>query len=132
MHNTPDEIKRNIVTCMELNMEKFMPGATQKALGDALAIIQQLQDENAQQARCIENMTDKLNAMNDEVAKLQAERDSLVADVRMEGGLCSICMHADEMAHSESCKDCNALVETDHCNWEWRGVQKEDSDDGKE
>lgn len=32
---------------------------------DALAYIQQLESDNAQQARCIENLTDKLNATND-------------------------------------------------------------------
>lgn len=40
---------------------------------DALALIQQLEADNAQLNRCIENMTDKLNAANDEVAKLQAD-----------------------------------------------------------
>ena len=42
---TVEETKRYIVTCMELNMEHFMPGATQKALVDALACIKQLEAE---------------------------------------------------------------------------------------
>lgn len=64
--------------------------------------------------------------LRDENEQLEAERDALVADIRMEGGLCSICKYADNMAHSESCRDCNVLVLSDHSNWEWRGVQKEE------
>ena len=34
-------------------------------VADALSYIRQLEADNAQQARCIENLTDKLNALND-------------------------------------------------------------------
>ena len=67
---TPDEIK------MLMANHKSYTYSLDEFMRDALVLIQQLQAENAQQARCIENMTDKLNAMNDEVAKLQAERDA--------------------------------------------------------
>ena len=80
MNKTPDEIKRNIITCMELNMEKFMPGATQKSLADALACIQQLEADNAQQARCIENLTDKLNATNDALPRWISVEERLPED----------------------------------------------------
>ena len=129
---TPDEIKKGLECCKEdecFGDRENCPYTADPKLcvgvmcADALALIQQLQDENAQQARCIENMTDKLNAMNDEVAKLQAERDAAVRDLT-------------EMAQDtdESCEYCK-MFKTPHCSrecrmknkgFEWRGVQKED------
>lgn len=122
---TVEETKRNIVTCMELNMEHFMPGATQKALEDALACIEQLEADNAQLNRCIENMTDKLNAMIDESVKWKAERDAAVNDLRYAvshphtAGVCYACKHHDDCQFQDDCD----IMDNNH--WEWRGVQKE-------
>lgn len=93
---------------------------------DAIVLIQQLQDDNAQLNRCIENMTDKLNAMNDEVAKLQAENAQLLRDVHGKCGACKW-MYAD--GFERVCDPCLSEIKD---NFEWRGVQKEESDDGQE
>ena len=89
---------------------------------DALVLIQQLEADNAQLNRCIENLTDKLNAMNDEVAKLQAERDAAVKDLQTVCNMMNICrMCKDDDEGSERCEGC--LMSS---NWEWRGVTKEE------
>ena len=87
---------------------------------NALALIQQLQDDNAQLNRCIENMTDKLNAMNDEVAKLQAERDAAVESMRKDPHCCFHCKHKGEWP------SCNSDPRPNGICFEWRGVQKEE------
>lgn len=91
---------------------------------DALVLIQQLMAENAQQARCIENMTDKLNAMNDEAAKLQAERDTLMHWAK---GRCDTCAHKDDCVKHDPDPEGYVMHWYDDCEiWEWRGVQKEE------
>lgn len=54
---TPDEIKKGMEGL------KFIANAVR--IDNALSYIQRLEADNAQQARCIENLTDKLNATND-------------------------------------------------------------------
>lgn len=72
---TPEEIKKGLECCSidDLHCGQGCPykddcleEARYKGLeSDAFAYIQQLEAENAQQARCIENLTDKLNATNE-------------------------------------------------------------------
>ena len=131
MTRTPDEIKKGLADNIAVH---YHPGDLEPRLtpltmvdleelhAEALAFIQQLQAENAQQARCIENMTDKLNAMNDEVAKLQAERDEAVSELV---GTCQVCRW-EETAKCASCHFCEYAWNVHESNWEWRGVQKED------
>lgn len=74
----PDEIKTGVELCTtkvisgnlktcDLDCPYRVEGVwCRNALShDTLAYIQQLEADNAQQARCIENLTDKLNATND-------------------------------------------------------------------
>lgn len=89
---------------------------------DAIKVIQQLQADNAQLNRCIENMTDKLNAAHDETAKLQAERDAAVSELV---GTCQVCRW-EETEKCASCHFCEDAWNVHESNWEWRGVQKED------
>jgi hypothetical protein len=137
MTRTLDEIKKGLECCSSTaNCADGCPyhvivegsfgcdemGCEDGLLPDALALIQQLQAENAQQARCIENMTDKLNAMNDEVAKLQAERDAAVADLRR-------AMHCPSCANwrkPEKAAVCFACQYGRTRRFEWRGVPKEE------
>lgn len=89
---------------------------------DAIAYIQQLGADNAKLNRCIENMTDKLNEVNDEVAELQAERNAAVNELI---GTCQVCRWED----TEKCASCHFNPEAwnvHESNWEWRGVQKEE------
>ena len=125
MERTPDEIKKGLECCSEdgckscpYEQDCYTTDGFSALAADALALIQQLQDDNAQQARCIENMTDKLNAMNDEVAKLQAERDAAVSDINI-ARPCRIC------------KNNTGAYICSHCDipgreFEWRGAQKEE------
>lgn len=93
---------------------------------DSAKVIQQLQSDNAQLNRCIENMTDKLNALNDEVAKLQAERDAAVKDLHylvnhpLSAGPCFACLHNNDCWRGGDCDPVN------NDRWQWRGVQKEE------
>ncbi len=69
---TPDEIKKGLECCIEMccrgNCPYFEdPECTTSVRKDAFSLIQQLEAYNAQLERCIENMTDKLNAANDAI-----------------------------------------------------------------
>lgn len=133
MQKTPDEIKKGLECCISdtygcnekcpyFNSLSNGVDCAVKMHADALALIQRLQDENAQLNRCIENMTDKLNAMNDEAAKLQAERDAAVADVALFPDCCT-CKY-DPRKKGYIPNDCDDCIE--HCNYKWRGVTKEE------
>lgn len=100
---TPDEIKRGLECCLTNEGCWHCPyddPATKdcaicmpELLADSLAYNRQLEADNAQQARCIENMTDKLNAANDVMAELKAERDALMHWAK---GRCDTCAHNDD------------------------------------
>lgn len=136
MTRTPDEIKKGLECCVDVNIvcagncvfdddvKLGYPDCVKLLMTNALTLIQQLQAENAQQARCIENMTDKLNAMNDEVAKLQAERDAAVRDMT------EIVQNLGD-SYCEYCKNwkpgtCPPYCRTHSEGFRWRGVQKEE------
>lgn len=57
--------------------------------------------------------------MNDEVAKLQAERDAVMTFLRSIG--CDTCRYREVESWEEPCLYC-----IDHARWQWRGVQKEE------
>ena len=59
----------------------------------------------------------------EKVEQLQAERDAAVKSLR---GRCFECKHNK----TSVCLICSKDKELKY--WQWRGVQKEDSDDGKE
>ena len=72
---TPEEIKKGLLyhgntLCDDDCPYRLLNGFGCKGMlcDDALAYIQKLETDNAQQARCIENLTDKLNATNDALA----------------------------------------------------------------
>ena len=131
----PDEIKKGLECLMA---EKQLPcsvcpyndepvACCEVIIPDALAYIQQLEADNAQQARCIENLTDKLNALNDELAELQAERDAAVALIPRACAYCKWYGTKHGGFHPD-CKNPNGCRNVSGINtgWQWRGVQKED------
>lgn len=155
MTKTPDEIKRNIVTCMELNVEKFMPGATQKALSDALALIQSLEDRNNAMYHTILGVMHFVDKWLDSPAydpdedlkgtaavaraahareialqaieQLEAERNAAVADMaEIVGCPCGVCKHYLKDGRKEPCNSCRNIRRGEESHFEWRGVQKED------
>ena len=130
MSRTPEDIKKGLECCISdtygcnekcpyFNSLSNGVDCAVKMHADALVLIQQLQADNAQLNRCIENMTDKLNAMNDEVAKLQAENAQLLRDVHGKCGACKW-MYAD--GFERVCDPCLSEIKD---NFEWRGVTKE-------
>ena len=127
-----DEIKKGLECCIAATCptENGCPYRLSRHCGtglkaDALALIQQLQADNAQLNRCIENMTDKLNAMNDEVAKLQSERDAAVKDIEFDGA-CEVCKHIEKDVGEPPCNHCFHVNKGQDSYFEWRGVQKEE------
>lgn len=140
MPKTPDEIKKAMLHCSPVSCrsddcpykddtpkyEGDMPVFRMKLWHDMVCLIQQLQYDNAQLNRCIENMTDKLNAMNSEVAKLQAERDAAVETI-YEMAKCiteDVCEWCDGVECERLCMQHTIL----RPGFKWRGVQKEDGD----
>lgn len=133
---TPDIIKKGLESCNKgwqycRECPYYTVGCDIVLCGDALEYIKQLEADNAQQARCIENLSDKLNAANDEMAKLQAERDAMISDFEQYDELpCALCEHYSKEESEIPCKFCkNLATPTDEdkvSQWEWRGVQKED------
>lgn len=131
MDKTPDEIKRGLEYCISdvgcvgcVYYEECIDDGNREPLQqDALAYIRQLEADNAQKDRCIENLTDKLNAAHDEVAKWKAERDAAVKDLT-EMGRCR--------KFGESCNWCNRTGCGNGCldsmhdvGFEWRGVKED-------
>lgn len=58
----------------------------------------------------------------DKIKQLEAERDDLLEGMKQAMG-CRACKHYDDDAEyvGNECMDCSK-----YCNWEWRGVQKEE------
>lgn len=84
---TPDEIKKGLGCCISHFMEScnacpyaHISGCARESTSDALALIQQLEADNAQQARCIENLTDKLNATNEALPRWISVEERLPED----------------------------------------------------
>ena len=134
MTKTPDEIKKGLACCAEpiYQCADDCPYKEQcrneqggKAMNEnALALIQQLQAENAEKA--------------DRIKKLEAERDAAVADILYAAsvylGECNTCKNGEVCAackRQDACDECpNSKCMCSGCsagrsNWQWRGVQKE-------
>ena len=96
---------------------------------DALAYIQQLEADNAQLNRCVENMTDKLNAAHDETVELKRERDALVEIIRNEANFnpvplqCRCCKNFNGDFTKDTCRFCG--TKAPFGNFEWRGVKED-------
>lgn len=137
-----DEIKIGLECC-----EKYMSGAPEEEcchmcnyayncaelIIDVLALIQQKEQENAEQAERIQ----QFEAQNDTIMQsfqrlkkvcveqgttiqqLEAERDAAMDGLRLYGG-CDTCLHRDNKVWEEPCLYCEERE-----RWEWRGVQKE-------
>lgn len=115
MTRTPDEIKKGLECCKEdecFGDRQNCPYTADPKLcvgvmcADALALIQQLQAQNAEQAERIQ--------------QLEAERDALMVAAK---GECHECKFSDCSFTEAPCDSCFSAHRS---KWEWRGVQKEE------
>lgn len=135
MMRSPDEIKEWLGDPVPVhfhrgNPEPYLTPLAYKTLeelfADALALIRQLEAQNAEK--------------DARIKQLEAERDAAVADIRLAFtsyvGTCQTCKHGENQAdciepircgncENEKCK-CQSCDSYDS-NWEWRGVQKEET-----
>lgn len=100
MMKSPDEIK------LLMANHKSYTYSLDELMRDALALIQQLQKENAEKDARIQ--------------QLEAERDELMVFVK---GQCSACKFSDYSYTEDPCDSCFADRRS---KWQWRGVQKEE------
>ena len=143
MTRTPDEIKKGLECCLgdthayhcdecpyaddESEVDDGCGDNGIQLLEDALALIQQLEADNAKKDETIQMLQDgnaHLMRMIDEecekTVRLEAERDAAIENIR---GDCVYCLHLCEDMVAPSCFDC---ANKGYYRWEWRGVQKED------
>lgn len=132
MQKTADEIKNGLVfcadkDCMNCPYRKAEWSCRLERNNDALALIQQLEADNANQReaiRVLELSLQAINATNIEqehkIWQLEAERDAAVRDCG-----CSPCQTCEERENGDLCPMCeiNGGYRSFH---QWRGVQKEE------
>ena len=147
--NSPDEIKKGLeylsITNVAQKVEaakKGLPYAyTEEVAADALALIQQLEADNAKKDETIQMLQDgnaSLMRMIDEECEktvtLEAERDAALADFKLyrernikgECGVyaCDLCKRGGRYEDWDEIKCPTGCSGVSH--WEWRGVQKEE------
>lgn len=117
MTRTPDEIKKGLELCIAGVYDCCRCSYHEVGNGDcvtdvkcdALDYIQQLEADNAQQARCIENMTDKLNATNDALPRW------ISVEERMPEKHKGVIVHCNDGFLTLMCYDGR--------DWQWNGKQ---------
>lgn len=127
MPKTPDEIKKGLECCL-LSCSGKCPYSDQldcsdKMSKDALALIQQLEAQNAEQAERIRVLEDHFREVTKKVEQLQAERDAAVNDIYEMAGhvTCEVCDWCDQT----EC-ECGCMESDTYEGFKWRGVQKEE------
>lgn len=118
MTKTPDEIKKGLDCCTDGNIvcagncvfdDDVMlgyPDCVKMLMTNALALIQQLEAENAEK--------------DERIQQLEAERDAAVAGLKS-NCTCPECKYfSDEV--QDPCRTCRSSTS----KFEWRGVQKEE------
>ena len=160
MTRTPDEIKKGLECCSNVNFVCNEECPYYKSLSegedcclkknaDALALIQQLQAENAEKDVRIQQLEKRvihLEALNqsnlttitmqertrarlqERISQLEAERDALMHWAK---GRCDTCAHKDDCVKHDPDPEGYVMRWYDDCEiWEWCGVQtKEDTND---
>lgn len=146
MPKTPDDVKKGLECCGKgftwdetcgtgcPYQGRYITGCSVEISADALALIQQLQAENAEKDARIQQLEERCKHMNDlrdaaadralkmeeRVHQLEAERDALMDHVY---GSCVTCKHVDKVDTDYPCSECLCKGKT---LWEWRGIQKEE------
>lgn len=124
---SPDDIKKGLECCTiplcdECPYDNDPSCVVKNA--DALALIQQLQAENAEKAETIERLNTGVHKFIVKIQQLEAERDALLKYITdSTWAACDICKHGIDGA---SVMDCKHIREVGVPCFEWRGVQKEE------
>lgn len=143
---TPDNIKKGLEHCAEDGCKKCpyeddcnMADGFSALADDALTLIRRQEAD----LDTLRQFTTELSARNEElrnakttlalrVAQLEAERDALIDAVKDWGGSCAVCKHYAKPEDGFPCRFCAERFPEDEdkiSHWEWRGVQKEDSNE---
>ena len=136
MPRTPDEIKKGLDCCVDGNIvcagncvfdddvKLGYPDCVKLLMTNALVYIQQLEKSLAFARDLADGLKTATVKQDQEIYKLQAERDAAVKDVRK---WCCTCKHCAKKVLEAPCNSCrrNGQGGTEE-NWEWRGVQKEE------
>ena len=128
MTRTPDEIKKGLECCMDYQncTEGEDPQCPyydaqrcmEALLADALALIQQLQEE-------VSKYEEGYDALTKIIKRLEAERDAAVNDLHylvnhpLSAGPCYACLHSKDRWRGGDCDPVN------DDRWQWRGICKE-------
>lgn len=145
MTRTPDEIKKGLECCSNVNFVCNEECPYYKSLSegedcclkknaDALALIQQLERDKAwagEMSDMLREENKRLEAQNaelsGEIGQLQAERDAAVEDMATAVvNSCDVCMHNEEDIETAPCNSCMHIFKGRESKFKWRGVQKED------
>ena len=98
---------------------------------DPLALIRQLHADNC---RLTDELYNAYNVQNEQLVRinqLEAERDAALKCIKDVCG-CMACNSARVSKLDSPCRECICDGMATYDYWLWRGVQKEESEDGKE
>ena len=133
MTKTPDETKKGLECCAASYADchrecPYKPDCDgSQILKDALALIQQLQAENAEQAENIKWMEAERDDLKRTIRQLEAERDAAVDDLENYATLkCFACKYYEMELTEAPCDECKIMGKGNRDMFEWCGVQKEE------
>ena len=115
------EEDRHSLCCGMQAMKNYARGLEVKNAEQAVKI-QQLEERYKHLNQLRDAAAGRALKMEERVHQLEAERDELMVFVK---GQCHACKFRDYSFMEEPCDSCFADLRS---RWEWRGVQKEDSD----
>jgi hypothetical protein len=134
---TPDEIKKDIIDCLEEAIEVGNTGDAHDLLAfsdkayvcivTARAYIHDLETDKSRLNDTIRSLTELLNAAHEETEKVKRERDAAVASIS-EYRFCGDCKHIDVSKADEPCRTCLNDETDSKGEWEWRGVCPENTE----
>ena len=116
----PDEIKRGLEMCAETcfvcpaECPYMMTECSQgdKVMADALAYIQQLEQDNAQK--------------DERIRQLEREREAMLRDMKA-WPACDACKHRNLLCTQKPCSECREAGNGKTVMWEWRGVEEDET-----
>ena len=117
MQKTPDDVTKGLECCgtgkygnhKDCPYDIAEPQCMQRLLADAIALIQQLQAENAEK--------------DQRIRQLEEERDAAITFLPRK---CYLCKHVGNKMGDAPCPSLCKYITLDECpNWQWRGVTKE-------